>query len=317
MGIKGIDVSHWQGNINWKKVAGDGIKFAFIKATEGTTLQDNKFETNVSGANAVGIKTGAYHFARFGSKSEALAEARFFLSVVNKVRLTYPLVLDLEVNQRNVSKSVLTDAAIAFLREIEKAGYFTMIYSGKSFLENCLDESKLKPFALWVARYSSKLGRDADIWQYSDCGRVAGISGNVDMNICYRDGLRAQVAVTTEKAATVKPVSNKKPVKTETVYTVKKGDALSVIAKKYNTTVKALQSLNNIKDPNKIYVGQKLKISSSASTASNKKQYYTIKSGDTLSGISKRFNTSIKTLQNWNGIKNANKIYAGQKIRVK
>ncbi|WP_201029359.1 glycoside hydrolase family 25 protein, partial [Bacillus licheniformis] len=184
MGIKGIDVSHWQGNINWKKVAGDGIKFAFIKATEGTTLQDNKFVTNISGANAVGIKTGAYHFARFGSKSEALAEARFFLSVANKVHLTYPLVLDLEVNQRNVSKSVLTDAAVAFLREVEKAGYFAMIYSGKSFLENCLDESKLKPFALWVARYNNTLGRHADIWQYSDCGRVAGISGNVDMNIC-------------------------------------------------------------------------------------------------------------------------------------
>ncbi|MEC0539052.1 LysM peptidoglycan-binding domain-containing protein, partial [Bacillus glycinifermentans] len=100
-------------------------------------------------------------------------------------------------------------------------------------------------------------------------------------------------------------------------YTVKKGDALSVIAKKYNTTVKALQSLNNIKDPNKIYVGQKLKISGSASKTSNKKQYYTIKSGDTLSGISKRFNTSIKTLQAWNGIKNPNKIYAGQKIRVR
>ena len=135
------------------------------------------------------------------------------------------------------------------------------------------------------------------------------------MNICYRDGLQAQLAAKTEKVATtVKSISNKKPVKTETVYTVKKGDALSVIAKKYNTTVKALQSLNNIKDPNKIYVGQKLKISGSAS---NNKQFYTIKSGDTLSGISKRFNTSIKMLQNWNGIKNANKIYAGQKIRVK
>ncbi|MDA4896304.1 LysM peptidoglycan-binding domain-containing protein, partial [Streptomyces sp. MS2A] len=89
------------------------------------------------------------------------------------------------------------------------------------------------------------------------------------------------------KAATVKPVSNKKPVKTETVYTVKKGDTLSEIAQKNNTTVKALQNLNNIKDANKIYVGQKLKISGSPSTASNKKQYYTIKSGDTLSGISK------------------------------
>ncbi|TWK39685.1 hypothetical protein CHCC20347_4441 [Bacillus paralicheniformis] len=317
MGIKGIDVSHWQGNINWKKVAGDGIKFAFIKATEGTTLKDNKFETNVSGANAAGIKTGAYHFARFGSKSEALEEARFFLSVVKKVSLSYPLVLDLEVNQRNVGKSVLTDAAVAFLREVEKAGYFAMIYSGKSFLENCLDESKLKPFALWVARYNKKLGRDADIWQYSDCGKVAGISGNVDMNICYRDGLRAQAAVKTEKTSSVKPVSNKKSGKSNTTYTVKKGDTLSEIAQKYGTTVKALQSLNNIKDPNKIYVGQKLKISGNVSKSSNKKQYYTIKSGDTLSGISKKFNTSIKTLQAWNDIKNPNKIYAGQKIRVK
>lgn len=314
MGIKGIDVSHWQGNINWKKVAGDAIKFAFIKATEGTTLKDEKFETNVSGSNAAGIKTGAYHFARFGSKSEALAEAEFFLSVVKKVNLSYPLVLDLEVNQRNVSKSVLTDAAVAFLREIEKAGYFAMIYSGKSFLENCLDESKLKPFALWVARYNSVLGRNADIWQYSSSGKVSGISGNVDMNICYRDGLRAQASVKTEKTSTVKSFSNKKSVKSNTIYTVKKGDTLSEIAKKYKTTVKALQSLNNIKDANKIYVGQKLKISGSAS---NKMEYYTIKSGDTLSGISKRFNTSIKTLQAWNGIKNPNKIYAGKKIRVR
>ncbi|XBO87291.1 GH25 family lysozyme [Bacillus licheniformis] len=126
---------------------------------EGTTLKDNKFETNVSGANAVGIKTGAYHFVRFGSKSEALAEAKFFLSVVKNVKLSYPLVLDLEVNQRNVSKSVLTDAAVAFLREVEKAGYFAMFYSYKDFLENSLDESKLKPFALWAARYNSILGR--------------------------------------------------------------------------------------------------------------------------------------------------------------
>lgn len=312
MEIKGIDISHWQGDINWKKVAKDGIKFAFIKATEGTTLKDKNFETNVSGANAAGIKTGAYHFARFGSKSEALAEARFFLSVVKKASLSYPLVLDLEVNQRDVSKSVLTKAAIAFLREIESAGYFAMIYSSKSFFENCLDESKLKPFALWVARYSSKLGRDADIWQYSDCGKVAGISGNVDMNICYRAGLQAKSAVKTEKA--LKPASNQKNGKLETTYTVKKGDTLSKIAQKYKTTVKVLQNLNNIKDVNKIYVGQKIKI---RDNSSNQKKYYTIKSGDTLIGISQKFNISIKTLQSWNGIKNPNKIYASQKIRIR
>ncbi|WP_139264011.1 LysM peptidoglycan-binding domain-containing protein, partial [Bacillus licheniformis] len=152
----------------------------------------------------------------------------------------------------------------------------------------------------------------ADIWQYSDCGRVAGISGNVDMNICYREDLRCQAGVKVE----TNPKPSKKPGK-RTTYTVKKGDTLSEIAQKYNTTVKALQSLNNIKDPNKIYVGQKLKISGSAVKTSNKKQYYTIKAGDTLSEISKRFNTSIKSLQAWNDIKNPNKIYAGQKIRVR
>ncbi|WP_307892426.1 LysM peptidoglycan-binding domain-containing protein [Bacillus swezeyi] len=167
----------------------------------------------------------------------------------------------------------MTDAAIAFLREIEKAGYFTMIYSGKSFLENCLDESKVKPFALWVARYSSKLSRG----QYSDWGKVAGIYGNVDMNICYREDLRCQVGVKVEK----NPKPSRKPGKSGTTYTVKKGDTLSEIAQKYNTTVKAIQNLNSIKDANKIYVSQKLKIiGSSASTASNHKQYYTIKSGD-------------------------------------
>ncbi|MED2944249.1 LysM domain-containing protein [Bacillus swezeyi] len=76
------------------------------------------------------------------------------------------------------------------------------------------------------------------------------------MNICYRDGLRAQAAVKTEKTSSVKPVSNKKSGKSNTTYTVKKGDTLSGIAQKYGTTVKALQRLNNIKDPNKIYVGQ-------------------------------------------------------------
>lgn len=185
--IKGIDVSHHQGNIDWKKVAADGVKFAFIKATEGTSFVDPKFYTNVNGANAVGIKTGAYHFARFGSVEEAKKEAQHFLGVIKNVNLSYPAVLDLEVDQKKVGKKKLTDAAIAFLEELENAGYFAMLYSGKSFLENNLEEERLKPYALWVARYSSTLGRSADIWQYTSSGRVNGINGNVDMNIAYRD----------------------------------------------------------------------------------------------------------------------------------
>lgn len=105
-----------------------------------------------------------------------------------------------------------------------------------------------------------------------------------------------------------------------TTYTVKSGDTLSEIAAKYGTTTSALASANGISNPNKIYVGQKIKIPGKGSISSgggSSKQYYTIKSGDTLSGISAKFGTSVSTLCSWNGIANANKIYAGQKIRVK
>lgn len=185
--IKGIDVSHWQGNIDWKKVACDGVKFAFIKASEGSNYVDAKFKTNVDGANASGIKTGAYHYAKFCNVDEAIKEANHFLSVISGQTLTYPLVLDLEEDKKKVGKKVLTDAALAFLKVITDTGRTVILYSGKSFLENNLDESKLKDVPLWVARYNSTLGRKADIWQYASDGIVSGINGKVDMNWAYRE----------------------------------------------------------------------------------------------------------------------------------
>ncbi|MBN6186393.1 glycoside hydrolase [Aneurinibacillus sp. BA2021] len=187
MQIKGIDVSHWNGVVDWKKVAADGVKFVFLKASEGTSYVDKTFKTNAARANAAGIHVGAYHYAKFGSVAEAKAEVQHFLRTVSGVKITYPLVLDLEENKKKASKAVLTDAAIAFLDAIEKAGYFAMIYAGKCFFETQLDEKRLKPYALWIARYNSFLGRDAGIWQYTETGRVSGISGNVDMNWSYID----------------------------------------------------------------------------------------------------------------------------------
>jgi lysozyme len=302
MSIKGIDVSHHQGDIDWKKVAADGVKFVFVKATEGKTFIDPKFETNVNGANAAGLKTGAYHFARFGSVEEAKEEAQHFLSVIKNVKLSYPAVLDLEVDQKNVGKTKLTDAALAFLAEVEKAGYTAMLYSGKSFLENHLEENRLKKYPFWIARYNSELGRSADVWQFTSTGKVNGIQGNVDMNWAYKDfTVPTKPAVTQPKAETF-------------VYTVKAGDTLSEIAVRYNTTVQALQQLNGIKNPNKIYVGQKIKIKGAAS---NNPVYYTVKPGDTLSGIAKKYGTTVRELVKMNNIKNPNLIYVGQKIRIK
>jgi lysozyme len=308
--IKGIDVSHWQGDIDWKKVADDGVEFAFIKATEGTALIDDKFFENVNGANAAGIKTGAYHFARFGCEEEAKEEARHFLDVVSKVSLTYPLALDLEVDQKKVGKTKLTDAALTFLEEVEKAGYTVVLYSGKIFLENCLEECRLQKYPFWISRYNDDLCRDADIWQYTSEGKVNGIQGNVDMNWAYKDfTVPAKIEVKTIAAPA------KEQPKTETfIYTVKAGDTLSEIAVRYNTTVKELQQLNRIKDPNKIYVGQKITIKGATS---NNPDYYIVGKGDTLSDIAKKYGTTVQKLAKLNNIKNPDLIYVGQKLKLK
>ncbi|MED0670658.1 glycoside hydrolase family 25 protein [Aneurinibacillus aneurinilyticus] len=213
MTIIGIDVSHWNGVVDWKKVAASGVNFVFLKASEGTTYVDKTFKTNAANALTNGIRVGAYHYAKFGNVAEAKAEAQHFLRTVSGVKITYPLVLDLEENKKKASKAILTDAAVAFLNAIEKAGYFAMIYAGKSFLETQLDEKRLKPYALWVARYNSYLGRDAGIWQYTDKGKVNGISGNVDMNLAYVD----YAALIDKKGTTTPtpPKEEKKLMKTE------------------------------------------------------------------------------------------------------
>ncbi|WP_199427166.1 GH25 family lysozyme [Thermaerobacillus caldiproteolyticus] len=300
--IKGIDVSHWQGNIDWKKVAGEGVKFAFIKATEGTGLIDDTFFENVNGANAAGIKTGAYHFARFGSVEEAKAEAKHFLDIVSKVELTYPLALDLEVDQKKVGKTTLTDAALAFLEEVEKAGYTVVLYSGKNFLENCLEECRLQKYPLWIARYNEELCRDADIWQYTSKGKVNGIQGNVDMNWAYRDF--------TVKTAQ-KQVKSQSTSKLKT-YTIQKGDTFWGLEEKYGIPHGTLQKLNPNLNPKSLKVGQTIVVPAEF----NKIDYYIVQKGDTLSGIAKKYGTTVQNLVRLNNIKNPDLIYVGQQLKL-
>lgn len=207
--IKGIDVSHWQGEIDWNKVKLDGVEFAFIKATQGTSYSKvDYFRNHSPRALGVGIHVGAYHYGDFSTVAEAKAQAEYFLSVIKGYKLTYPVVLDLEENKKGASKAQLTDAAIVFLEALENAGYFAVLYTGKSFLENQLDEARLKRYALWVARYNSYLGRDADIWQFTSSGTINGISGNVDVNWSYRDFAAVIEEMRKPKVA---PVSASKP----------------------------------------------------------------------------------------------------------
>ncbi|VUG06175.1 Lysozyme M1 [Paenibacillus polymyxa] len=189
---QGIDVSRYQGNIDWKAVKAEGISFAFIKASQGQRYVDPTFITNAKGVRAAGILLGAYHFVDAINVEAARAEARHFAEVLKQVgggtALDLPPVMDYENNPGNLSKTLISAVALAFLLELERlTGRKPIIYTGNAFATNF--NASLGGYKLWIARYSdTRVPSDTvtwkrwDIWQYSDSGKVAGIKGNVDMN---------------------------------------------------------------------------------------------------------------------------------------
>ena len=171
-------------------------------------------------------------------------------------------------------------------------------------------------YPLWVANYG--VSSPGDVynwrtwigWQYTSTGQVSGIRGNVDKNYFTKEIFLSNTEQGEETQNSIeKPTDG-------FIYTVKWGDTLSAIAKRYNTSVNILTKMNNIANPNKIYVGQKLNIPTKNTDMTNEITYYTIKWGDTLSAIAKQYNTTVSNLANINNIANPNKIYAGQRIKV-
>jgi len=187
--VKGIDVSHWQGTIDWSKVATDGVKYVFIKATEGVSGVDSRLRANALAASSAGIKVGYYHYARpENNNNDAVKEARHFASTVAGYPCQWPLVLDVEGEASKLGARALTQWCAMFLTELERAsGRRAMIYSGASFARTYLGK-ELAGWPLWIAHYGVDKPMDNSTWdrwaifQYSDKGRVAGIAGNVDLN---------------------------------------------------------------------------------------------------------------------------------------
>jgi len=321
--IKGFDASHYQGIIDFPKTKAAGYEFVFIKATQGTTYVDPQFETYFKDAQAAGLEVGAYHFGTFATVDQAKTEAAFFISHLQGKKLTYPAVLDMEQNKGGDNPQQLTDACIAFLEVLEAAGYFAMIYSGKSFFENQLQPDRLTPYADWIARYgSSVLGRTAGIWQFSDSGHIDGISGNVDLDVAYED-FAADIQGMSGPPPQPKPVTvitppppppKPAPAPVYRAYVVQPGDSLSAIAVKYNTSVSAIASLNNISNPNAIYAGQHLNIPNASGPAP---EYHIVVRGDSVSGLAQKYGSTVAEIVKWNGLKSANVIYLNQKLRVK
>lgn len=258
-----IDVSHWKGKINWKKVANDGIiEGAYIKATEGSAagsaFVDNRMKRNFKKARKYGLLAGFYHYAKFVSVKDAIKEAKWFIKHIKKYKkkFTLPPMLDLEENNCS-SVAEMNKAARAFMEYVEKELGSVGFYSFGDFFEENVDKSLLKKYAYWHARYASdpvnvKL-EDIYLWQYTSKGSVDGINGNVD-----RDQAGGKFFTVNKKEKTKKKKKSNK-IKGK-IYKVKPGDTLSQIASAAGVSVDNLAKWNGIKNKNVIYPGQKLKL---------------------------------------------------------
>lgn len=196
MEIKGIDVSAWQGKIDWKTVADYGMGFAILRITEAGNVVDSQFENNLAGCNKYNIPVGVYKYSYAMTIAEIQREARKVVSTLNGRRIQFPVFLDLEYNnQRSLGSESIHKMADAFLEIVEAAGYKFAIYCNVDWYENVIC-SHLKKYDFWIARYPAnddgwlqeRLRPDFGVgWQYSSKAKIPGISGTVDRNVYYKD----------------------------------------------------------------------------------------------------------------------------------
>ncbi len=192
--LRGIDVSKWQGKINWKKVSISGVDFAMIRSSIGSDKTDEMLDANVSGCEKYGIPYGFYHYTYAKTPEEARAEAKFFLKQIRKYSPEYPVVLDIEEEfYKKMSRKQVTDIIVAFMDVVEDAGYYAMVYNSPNFIKACIDYSKLEKYGIWIACWGDEERLDSlydgqyGMWQYSSTGKVNGINGDVDLDYAYKD----------------------------------------------------------------------------------------------------------------------------------
>ena len=195
-GAMGIDVSKWNGNIDWNAVKNSGVQFVIIRcgyrgSSAGALIEDSKFKSNIKGAQAAGLKVGVYFFTQAVNEVEAVEEASMVINLVKGYTLSFPVYLDVEgSNGRgdSISASQRTANIKAFCGTIANAGYKAGVYANKTWFTSMINTSQITNYKIWLAQYAQAVtytGSRYDMWQYTSKGRVTGISGNVDMNICY------------------------------------------------------------------------------------------------------------------------------------
>lgn len=197
---KGIDLSKYQGTVDFSKVKNSGVEYALIRCGyrgygNGKIVEDSAFKTYATDALSAGIPIGVYFYTQAISVEEAVEEADFVINLIKDYDVSYPVIIDVEeapvdeYRQKNLSKLELTEVVAAFCSRIEEAGYTPMIYSNIRYFAGKLDMSQLEAYEKWYASYASEpyLPYEFSIWQYTSTGKVDGISGDVDLNISFKE----------------------------------------------------------------------------------------------------------------------------------
>ena len=311
---RGIDISEFQGEIDFEKVRRSGIEAVYIRVGAGE-YTDEYFAENYERAKAAGLKIGFYHYVTARSVDEGRRQARFFASLAAGREPDMRLAMDFEyfgslsVSQINAISEAYLDELTALTRRE------AVIYSDLSNARNIFSRALAEKYPLWAAQYGADEPSANGKWrewvgfQYTDEGRVGGIYGNVDRNI-FTEGifLSDSGRIDGEKRTTVRART-----RTLTVY-VRAGDTLWAIAREYGTTVEAIVRENRIVDPNRIFAGERLRITLPA--RGNGEEIYTVRRGDTPISIAGKFGVTLSALEDKNGLERGETIYAGDKLSI-
>lgn len=349
--LKGIDVSEFQGTIDWAKVKNDGVEFAILKLGNiydtDANYKDSKFDTNYKNARANGIKVGAYIYNYCNTEDNLKKGLDWAFEKLAGKELDLPLYLDMEDKTIAVETvDSLTNQCNEFAKIVKEKGYKAGVYANLNWLKNELNPSKFdKEISVWVAQYYSKCEYtgDYDIWQYTSSGKADGISGRVDMNYLYNEDIMEETGSTVEDTKSVDELAqevidgkwgdgqNRKD-KLETA-----GYDYDAVQSRVNEILKEKDNKKSVTEVAKDVINGKYGNGEDRKKKLEAEGYnydqvqakvnqllgaevtktYTVKSGDTLSEIAKKYNTTVAKLVKDNNIKNANLIYVGQKIVIK
>ena len=311
---RGIDISEFQGEIDFEEVRRSGIEAVYIRVGAGE-YTDEYFAENYERAKAAGLKIGFYHYVTARSVEEGRRQARFFASLAAGREPDMRLAMDFEyfgslsVSQINAISEAYLDELTALTRRE------AVIYSDLSNARNIFSRALAEKYPLWAAQYGADEPSANGKWrewvgfQYTDEGRVGGIYGNVDRNI-FTEGifLSDSGRIDGEKRTTVRART-----RTLTVY-VRAGDTLWAIAREYGTTVEAIARENRIVDPNRIFAGERLRIT--LPTRGNGEEIYTVRRGDTPISIAGKFGVTLSALEDRNGLERGETRYAGDTLSI-